>query len=63
MSWNAGSSSILGSSAMRRRADLALFAYTHRADEGGFDLARWPGVTAWLARLASRPGIVLLPRP
>ena len=44
-------------------ADLALFAYTHRADEGGFDLARWPGVTAWLARLASRPGIVLLPRP
>ena len=31
-------------------ADLALFAYTHRADEGGFDLARWPGVQAWVDR-------------
>ena len=44
-------------------ADLALFAYTHCADEGGFDLDRWPGVTAWLSRLASRPGITLLARP
>ena len=44
-------------------ADLALFAYTHRADEGGFDLARWPGVQAWVARLASLPGISTLPRP
>jgi glutathione S-transferase len=44
-------------------ADLALFAYTHRADEGGFDLAQWPGVAAWVARLAARPGITTLPRP
>ena len=44
-------------------ADLALFAYTHRADEGGFDLARWPGVQAWVARLAALPGITTLPRP
>jgi glutathione S-transferase len=43
-------------------ADLALFAYTHRADEGGFDLARWPGVAAWVARLSARPGITTLPR-
>lgn len=43
-------------------ADLALFAYTHRADEGGFDLARWPGVQAWVARVAELPGITTLPR-
>lgn len=44
-------------------ADLALFAYTHRADEGGFDLARWPGVLAWVGRMTSLPGISTLPRP
>ncbi len=44
-------------------ADLALFAYTHRADEGGFDLARWPGVGAWVARMAALPGMSELPRP
>ena len=43
-------------------ADLALFAYTHVADEGGFDLARWPGVAAWVQRVAEIPGIVKLPR-
>ncbi len=43
-------------------ADLALFAYTHVADEGGFDLARWPGVAAWVERVAEIPGIVKLPR-
>ena len=42
-------------------ADLALFAYTHRADEGGFDLALWPGVQAWVARVAALPGVTLLP--
>ena len=44
-------------------ADLALFAYTHRADEGGFDLARWPGVGSWVARMTAVAGIVALPRP
>lgn len=44
-------------------ADLALFAYTHRADEGGFDLARWPGVEAWVARVAGLDEITTLPRP
>jgi glutathione S-transferase len=44
-------------------ADLALFAYTHRADEGRFDLARWPGVLAWIDRIAAIPGMTTLPRP
>ncbi len=43
-------------------ADLALFAYTHVADEGGFELAAVPGVQAWVARVAALPGIVTLPR-
>lgn len=42
-------------------ADLALFAYTHRADEGGFDLTRWPDVSAWVARVAALPGIEPMP--
>lgn len=37
-------------------ADLVLYAYTHRAGEGGFDLAAYPAVTRWLARIASLPG-------
>ena len=44
-------------------ADLALFAYTHRADEGEFDLSRWPGMLAWVARVSSLPGGTVLPRP
>ncbi len=44
-------------------ADLALFAYTHRADEAGFDLAAWPGVAAWVARMTALHGITPLPRP
>jgi glutathione S-transferase len=37
-------------------ADVALYAYTHVAEEGGFDLGRYPAVTAWIARIASAPG-------
>ncbi len=37
-------------------ADIALYAYTHVADEGGFDLAGYPAVRAWLGRVASQPG-------
>jgi glutathione S-transferase len=44
-------------------ADLALFAYTHVADEGEFDLAETPAVAAWVKRLAALPGITMLPRP
>ena len=37
-------------------ADIALYAYTHVADEGGYDLEPYPGVRAWLARVAAAPG-------
>jgi glutathione S-transferase len=37
-------------------ADIALYAYTHVAHEGGFDLAAYPAVRAWLARVAAEPG-------
>lgn len=36
-------------------ADIALYAYTHCAHEGGFDLARFPAICAWLARVQSQP--------
>jgi glutathione S-transferase len=39
-------------------ADVALYAYTHVADEGGFDLASYPKLRAWLERVASEPGHV-----
>jgi glutathione S-transferase len=37
-------------------ADVALYAYTHCAGEGGFDLARFPAITTWLSRVAAEPG-------
>jgi glutathione S-transferase len=37
-------------------ADIALYAYTHVAGEGGFDLAPYVHVCAWLARVAAQPG-------
>ena len=39
-------------------ADIALYAYTHVADEGGFDLAGLPAVRAWLGRVRGQPGHV-----
>ncbi len=36
-------------------ADIALYAYTHVADEGGFDLGRFPSINAWLERVAAQP--------
>jgi glutathione S-transferase len=36
-------------------ADIALYAYTHVADEGGFELGRYPAVRAWLDRVRSEP--------
>jgi glutathione S-transferase len=39
-------------------ADIALYAYTHVADEGGLDLAGYPAVLAWLERVSSQPGYV-----
>ncbi|HSG89388.1 MAG TPA: glutathione S-transferase family protein [Pseudomonadales bacterium] len=39
-------------------ADISLYAYTHVADEGGFDLSAHPAVGRWLARVAAWPGHV-----
>jgi glutathione S-transferase len=36
-------------------ADIALFAYTHCAADGGFALAEFPAVSAWLERVRSQP--------
>jgi glutathione S-transferase len=36
-------------------ADIALYAYTHVADEGGFSLEAFPAIRAWLDRVASHP--------
>lgn len=36
-------------------ADIALYAYTHVAGDGGFDLSRYGNVRAWLARVAAEP--------
>ena len=41
-------------------ADIALYGYTHCAAEGGFDLSRYPAVTAWLARVTREPGYIPL---
>ena len=41
-------------------ADIALYAYTHVADEGGFDLAQYVNVNAWLRRCAQRPGFIAI---
>jgi len=36
-------------------ADIGLFAYTHVADEGGFDLTRFPAIQTWIDRVKSQP--------
>lgn len=36
-------------------ADICLYGYTHCADEGGFDLAKFPAVSAWLTRIRAQP--------
>ncbi|MFA9462596.1 glutathione S-transferase family protein [Thiohalorhabdus sp. Cl-TMA] len=39
-------------------ADIALYAYTHVAHEGGFDLRGYSAVNSWLERIRSHPGHV-----
>jgi len=39
-------------------ADIALYAYTHEAHVGGFDLDRYPAVRGWLTRIEAQPGFV-----
>ncbi|HNV53617.1 MAG TPA: glutathione S-transferase family protein [Pseudomonadales bacterium] len=41
-------------------ADIALYAYTHEAHEGGFDLSRYPAVLAWLQRIRAQPGHITI---
>jgi glutathione S-transferase len=41
-------------------ADIALYAYTHVAHEGGFDLEAYPTLRAWLVRVSSEPGHVAI---
>ena len=41
-------------------ADIALYAYSHVAHEGGFDLSAYPSVQAWLGRVAGQPGHVTI---
>jgi len=42
-------------------ADIALFAYTHCADDAGFDLAGYPRISAWLGRVRGQPGFIAMP--
>ena len=41
-------------------ADIALYAYTHVAEQGGFKLADYPALGAWLARIAAQPGYIAI---
>jgi glutathione S-transferase len=41
-------------------ADIALYAYTHVADEGGFSFDRFPAIRAWFDRVVSQPGHITI---
>ncbi len=41
-------------------ADIALYAYTHVAPEGGFELEPYPAINEWLARVAAQPGHIAI---
>jgi glutathione S-transferase len=41
-------------------ADISLYAYTHVAHEGDFDLAPYPAIRSWLERVAAEPGHVTI---
>lgn len=41
-------------------ADIALYAYTHVAPEGGFDLSRYPAIGAWMQRVAAQPNHIAI---
>jgi glutathione S-transferase len=41
-------------------ADIGLYAYTHVAHEGNFDLDRFPAIQAWLGRVREQPGHVTM---
>ena len=39
-------------------ADISLYGYTHVAEEGGFDLTKYPAIQSWIDRIASEPKYV-----
>ncbi len=41
-------------------ADITLYAYTHVAHEGGFDLGPYPAIRSWLERVAAQPGHITI---
>jgi glutathione S-transferase len=41
-------------------ADIALYAYTHKAEEGGYDLKPYPGILKWIKRVEDTPGYITL---
>jgi glutathione S-transferase len=41
-------------------ADISLYAYSHVAEEGDFDMSRYPAIRVWLARVAAQPGHVTI---
>ena len=41
-------------------ADIALYAYTHVAETGGFDLRDYPRVNHWLARVQAQPNYIAM---
>ncbi len=41
-------------------ADISLYAYTHVAQEGGFELSRFPGICSWLQRVRQQPGHITM---
>jgi glutathione S-transferase len=43
-------------------ADIALYAYTHVAGEGGFDLGRFPAIRAWIERVKAQPAHIPITR-
>ncbi len=43
-------------------ADISLYAYTHVADEGGFELSKYPGIQRWLKDFERIPGYVTMDR-
>ncbi|MEI9941372.1 MAG: glutathione S-transferase family protein [Pseudomonadota bacterium] len=44
-------------------ADIALYAYTHCADQGGFSLYPFPAVRSWIERIEEMPGYLAIDRP
>ena len=43
-------------------ADISLYAYTHVADEGGFDLSGYPAVRRWIGDFEQIPGYIAMSR-